>query len=353
MNNNSQSVQQTGLTEFSKFMIEEINSYQHKRDGWQDGTVQFEAYDLVVRELHKISEKYISLTYYEPEAQPKGEQPVEGEIPYNENIVKVLQEIKAGLLQPEHGYYNLWRLFNRLATSTDTTPPASAPTENRFQILIEKSKNNSSCSIAWDKLDFSKVYNNYPYGIKVSVNEEGKKQTGGDTVWRVSPKWEVGDILWVRESWAQVRMTEIFSGKQSCSFVFKAGRMVTSSAKNTVRSMLDGTAISEIGYGFDRNPSGKWKPSIHMPKEACRLRLEITDIKGERLQDISEADAKEEGAACGILLDGPNTEKMEYHFEVNHMAKYKDGFRFIWQNINGRESWNNNPIVWVLKFQKI
>ena len=98
---------------------------------------------------------------------------------------------------------------------------------------------------------------------------------------------------------------------------------------------------------------GIWKPSIHMPKEACRLFLQIKDIRVERLQDISEEDAKAEGIKyvidkltgyCGFdyINDG-----------YNLMTTPFNGFRSLWKKINGFQSWDDNPWVWVIEFEKI
>jgi len=139
------------------------------------------------------------------------------------------------------------------------------------------------------------------------------------------PYGKVGDILWVRETWNERSEHAISLGFEK--FFYKAGWI----------------GCTEKG----------WKPSIFMPKDACRIRLEITDIRVERLQDISEEDAKNEGAYRGILRDGPNTEKGQFHLEFNVHGYYKTGFEFIWKVINGKESWNANPWVWVILFKKL
>lgn len=113
------------------------------------------------------------------------------------------------------------------------------------------------------------------------------------------PYGKVGDVLWVREMFC-------FDGE---NYIFK--------------------------------PNGKpyrWKPSIHMPKSACRIWLEIVSVKVERLQDITRGDAMSEG--CPF----PNIAK-----ETNPYAWFAD----LWQSINGEESWNNNPWVWVVEIKQI
>lgn len=81
----------------------------------------------------------------------------------------------------------------------------------------------------------------------------------------------------------------------------------------------------------------KWKPSIFMPRCASRILLEIADIRVERLQDISEEDAKAEG--CFALGDCECTAVRQY--------------RELWESINGAGSWDANPYVWVIEFTRI
>lgn len=86
-----------------------------------------------------------------------------------------------------------------------------------------------------------------------------------------------------------------------------------------------------------------WKPSIHMPRWASRITLEITEVRVERLQDISEVDAIAEGltqTANGSWLPGPcDHPEWAYHQ--------------LWDQINGPGSWDANPWVWVLSFRRI
>jgi len=81
-------------------------------------------------------------------------------------------------------------------------------------------------------------------------------------------------------------------------------------------------------------------PSIHMPRWASRITLEVTGVRVERLQDISEADAMAEGApwaACGSPQEGSQ----------------KAGYARLWESINGPGSWDANPWVWVVEFKRV
>lgn len=88
-----------------------------------------------------------------------------------------------------------------------------------------------------------------------------------------------------------------------------------------------------------------WKPSIFMPREACRILLEVTDVRVERLQDISEEDA----IAEGISLPNYAEQAIKDIFFPEPSAIYSE----LWESINGKGSWDKNPWVWVIEFKKV
>lgn len=108
-----------------------------------------------------------------------------------------------------------------------------------------------------------------------------------------------------------------------------------------------------FGYRADgKNPEvKKWRPSIHMPREASRITLRITGARVERLQDISEEDAKAEGFCdhpTGIII--PNSRPPQ-RAEIS----YVDWFKDLWERINKKRqglTWNDNPWVWVIEFER-
>jgi hypothetical protein len=83
----------------------------------------------------------------------------------------------------------------------------------------------------------------------------------------------------------------------------------------------------------------KWTPSIFMKRQHSRITLEITDVRVERVQDITEADAQAEGAAKYAYHDTP----------------YRYGFQFLWNFINDERGfgWDVNPWVWVVEFRRV
>ncbi|HDH0836563.1 TPA: hypothetical protein RQN86_001214 [Klebsiella pneumoniae] len=93
-----------------------------------------------------------------------------------------------------------------------------------------------------------------------------------------------------------------------------------------------------------------WKPSIHMPRAASRILLEITDVRVERLNAISEEDARAEGIIDGGCLNCGEPEPCGC---ANPEPDATDAFAYLWQSIYGQESWNANPWVWVIEFKRV
>lgn len=141
------------------------------------------------------------------------------------------------------------------------------------------------------------------------------------------PYGVVGDRLWVRErGWERPARTPrmLRDGADTWEpFYYDA-------------LLIPGEADELKGWGFRR------RPSIYMPRWACRTVLEITDIRVERLKDISPADALAEGVFCpevGYAQHGDRAPVLLYGF--------------LWESINGKGSWELNPWVWVLSFRRV
>jgi len=111
---------------------------------------------------------------------------------------------------------------------------------------------------------------------------------------------------------------------------------------------------------------GKWRPSIHMPRWASRITLEVTGVRVERLQDITEADAHAEGLAC-LTKDGGHTYKYgipdrdDWPGNDDHGWHWRDwelcprqAFRRLWDSANEeRRSWASNPWVWAIELKRM
>ena len=98
------------------------------------------------------------------------------------------------------------------------------------------------------------------------------------------------------------------------------------------------------------NKGIKWKPSIHMPKDAARIWLEVVEVRAERLNEISEEDACAEGVEGGDLW---KDYKMGNDPEAMRFIEPSESFRSLWKSINGPDSWDENPWVWVVTFKVI
>jgi len=160
------------------------------------------------------------------------------------------------------------------------------------------------------------------------------------------PYGKPGDRLWVRETF---RLPVVFD-KQSPRAVGE--KCVDAGYRKPwapVRYEADGDdKFLEMLHDFG-GEWGKTRVSIHIPRWLSRITLEITGVRVERLQDISEADAIAEGA------ERPALSATELHGMPVHpmTGSYVDGFRNVWQSINGPESWAANPWVWVVEFAKV
>lgn len=140
------------------------------------------------------------------------------------------------------------------------------------------------------------------------------------------PPYQPGDILWVRETWC----------KAHGHYLYRAFPGIGMEPER------QDAAMREMGL--------KWHPSIHMPKEAARLFLRVTDVRVERLQDIDDDGAKAEGAN---YQDGKNV-----GWEEKMRRTAIDRFAEIWDNTIKLADltlygWEANPWVWVIEFERI
>ncbi len=136
------------------------------------------------------------------------------------------------------------------------------------------------------------------------------------------PFGQQGDRIWVRETFrVHSRATDV------ATLVYRA------SVRN---SWTEQTHRVPVAVCNKPATPEKWTPSIHMPRWASRILLEIIDVRVERLNSITESDAEAEGVTdtgFGDLL--------------------VDGFRYLWKSIYGDDSWQANPWVWVIEFKRV
>jgi hypothetical protein len=153
------------------------------------------------------------------------------------------------------------------------------------------------------------------------------------------PYGKVGDVMWVRETWKYYEKAvghgENFHVKKFLAY----------------KADADNVGIQKSCEWYE----GKWKPSIHMPRKACRIRLKITDIRIERLQDITEEDAKAEGVSYESAIDCNGWGPTYNDPDSGGYPIYKAGFEYLWDSINKDRGygWDTNPWVWVVSFERI
>jgi len=167
-------------------------------------------------------------------------------------------------------------------------------TQTRRVIKIDDAPENWKISIAG-----TSIVRTEPYDVKL-------------------PRYAAGDILWVRETFCEVPY-------EHNHVPIKGGHIT----------------IPKYAYKADseRDYTGIWKPSIHMPREAARIFLRVKTVRVERLQDITEEDAKAEGVICG---------------QGQKRWTARSAFMDLWDRINGKKNpWESNPWVWVCEFEKI
>lgn len=134
------------------------------------------------------------------------------------------------------------------------------------------------------------------------------------------PYGKPGDILWVRETYGRG-----VSGK----YYYK-----------TDESFVDQLVLA-------------WKPSIHMPKAACRIFLKVKSVRVERLQDITPIDAAQEGIEIDTRQVSVVRHWLDYQNKYKSCTTAVGSFMSLWKFINGPESWDANPWVWVIEFEVI
>jgi hypothetical protein len=137
-----------------------------------------------------------------------------------------------------------------------------------------------------------------------------------------------GDRLWVRETW-QHSNHPLGPYDPDCMVFYRADYQ-----------------DDPHGPDGELSPEGKyrdWRPSIHMPRTACRMVLEVTGVRVERLQNCSEADAIAEGTPGGHgAIPG-----------YPYAATPGEHYRWLWDSINGASAWETNPWVWVVEFRRV
>lgn len=176
-----------------------------------------------------------------------------------------------------------------------------------------------------DRVGF--VYKGMAYGLGGSFDPKGLRNLNCR-----NPYGQPGDRLWVRETW---QVYSIWNGSTN-------GNGIKFRADGVKNEILLPMPI------YQPDPEHKWRPSIFMPRWASRITLEIVSVRVERLQEISEADAKAEGVSWDQHWE---MFAVEEQFGNSHDPRIS--YSYLWEFINGEGSWDANPWVWVVEFKRI
>ncbi|ELB7362225.1 TPA: hypothetical protein ACYEP0_002123 [Klebsiella pneumoniae] len=195
--------------------------------------------------------------------------------------------------------------------------------------ILDGRKTQTRRPIKWKQTRFTEI----------GEREDGSKWPWSEDAehacdfWHPCPFGAVGDRIWVRETFCTVDDTQYGGGKWV-----------------DYRATPKFEASHPAGWDCAPNDAEalKWRPSIHMPRWASRILLEITDVRVERLNAISQEDAQAEG----MELTGwrPTYSDPDSGGEV--LTPY-DNFAQLWESIYGEESWKANPWVWVIEFKRV
>lgn len=148
------------------------------------------------------------------------------------------------------------------------------------------------------------------------------------------PFGQVGDRLWVRETFAAFDADWKHPGKPHD---LRAGPWP---------NVVYPASVAKI-------PDGTCRPSIHMPRWASRITLEITAVRVERLNDISEEDAEAEGIDMEALYDSQDCYDCIADHNMTGRPTVTGAFKYLWESIYGVDSWSVNPWVWVIEFRRV
>lgn len=199
---------------------------------------------------------------------------------------------------------------------------------------------------------------------KLRLDERGLLRQGGmqEQAWTKGGRWvrcplgQPGDRLWVPETWA---LPESYDRENLRLLVNRASALAKNPEMAAEACSRLALAQSWLSYKADPPPrpmtgsgparAGRWRSPLLMPRWASRITLEIAEVRVERLQDISEEDAKAEG----VYNDHSTPDGRG--FEATCGNVYRRNFSRLWDSINRKDGtrWADSPWVWVLAFRRI
>ena len=245
-----------------------------------------------------------------------------------------------------------------------TTPEVQAILDNRKTMtrrVVKKKYSNTDLEMKTDKYGTRLIerQNDAPPPEPVTF-PDGRKGTRWSLVAirDVPSPYQRGDILWVRETWQQLAPWT----DNGCGLDWDKMQYYYAADGNPGIEMTD-----DNGFPLE---SFRWRPSIHMPKAAARIFLRVTDVRAERVQDITEENALKEGvpsefpmdeAYCPVcmgegLVGAVHPASLGFmEIDCPHCETAKQRFGNLWQRLNAKRGygWDANPWVWAYTFERI
>ncbi|CDN79518.1 hypothetical protein [Elizabethkingia anophelis] len=218
-------------------------------------------------------------------------------------------------------------IYKPILFSTPMVQAIDEDRKNQTRRIVKKKYSNTDIKLREDKYGthLCEIQNDVP---APKLNEDGSTTHHISFFEYKVPKYKIGDILWVRETWMIAPNYENGLGEK---YYYKASKCEQ----------------------FIKEWKGFWRPSIFMPREAARSFLKITNIRHQLLRDISEEDAIAEG--FGKIVNEQYEEPGWFvnHLNRHHMFNAIDSFASMWVKLNGNGAWKQNPWVWVYEFEKV
>jgi len=172
----------------------------------------------------------------------------------------------------------------------------------------------------------------------------------GESYSQIKMPWRIGDILYVRETWGVGTRPDPFQG------------WVDGIEYRADQEYLDGNEMLRInpveGFDYEKYQGRGWMPSLFMPKSIARIWLKVTNVKVERLLDISDDDAIAEGIGTRLHPDDGETRTWRCYrcttrdkFVHGSLFGPRESYFTLWDSINGAGSHKESPWVWVIEFE--
>ncbi|APV24053.1 hypothetical protein A6P56_07170 [Klebsiella pneumoniae] len=216
--------------------------------------------------------------------------------------------------------------------------------------ILDGRKTQTRRPIKWKQTRFTEI----------GEREDGSKWPWSEDAehacdfWHPCPFGAVGDRIWVRETWSDVNLDG------APAVAYRADDEVYDLMEN--ESLLDedgafnyqDTRVSKYQFAAWHSDlisgiEGNWRPSIHMPRWASRILLEITNVRVERLNSMHDIDAMREGIQ-NLTTCSHSDFGIPGVVNAQHPVR---AFQLLWESIYGTDSWHANPWVWVIEFKRV